>query len=209
MRNFMKPNIFLIYLFLVSSCGKGQDEIGRNNFNSTYYNSETFQAEDLRYDFKIPAAQKHYEEGRRFYEEKEFTKAIESYKSSLQIEKKSGTYNELGMTYRTIKDSVNSINTFKEGIRSSANSWSLYFNLANTYAAVGDYENAKKYFEQIITKTDQKFWKEYSYLNLSAIYYNERDIDKAKEFLEKSKNIQNNEKFEKLYNSIKQKVESY
>ena len=205
----MKPNIFLICLFSLLSCGKGEKKTEIKNYNPTYYKSDTFQAEDLKYDFKIPKARKYYEEGRKFYLQKEFAKSIDSYKKSLQIEKKSGTYNELGITYRVIKDYPNSINSFEEGIENSKNSWSLYFNLANTYSAMGDYENSKKYLEQIITKTDSEFWKEYSYLHLSAIYYNDHDIVKAKEFLKKPKKIEENEEFKELFNSIKDRIESY
>ncbi|MFN8363522.1 MAG: hypothetical protein U0T85_08025 [Cloacibacterium normanense] len=70
--------ILILLLILLSSCNKSQSE--NQNYNSKYYSTKTFQSDDLNYDFKVPQARKLYEEGRKYYEDKEFNKAIEFYK---------------------------------------------------------------------------------------------------------------------------------
>ena len=199
--------ILILLLILLSSCNKSQSE--NQNYNSKYYSTKTFQSDDLNYDFKVPQARKLYEEGRKYYEDKEFNKAIESYKNSLKFEKLSGTYNELGIAYRTINDYTNSVNTYLEGINNFKDSWSIYFNLANVYAKMGDYENSKKYLEIILNKTDSQFWKDYTNLHLATIYYNDHKIEKAREYMSKIKKLQNNPTFTDLHNSIKQRIDSY
>ena len=61
--------ILILLLILLSSCNKSQSE--NQNYNSKYYSTKTFQSDDLNYDFKVPQARKLYEEGRKYYEDKE------------------------------------------------------------------------------------------------------------------------------------------
>ena len=196
---------FLLFLLTLSfvSCEKKADA----NYNKHYYSkTQIFEPDDYDRPFQNKEAEKLFKDGVESYADKQFLKAENEYKKSLKIEPHPNTYNELGICLRATNRINESLESFQNAIKLDSTFSTAYFSLANLYAKMNDYKSAERITLMMINNANEKFWKSYGYLNLSAIYNNQKDINKAKIFLDSAKDLENIEEFRDLYRNLRDTI---
>ncbi len=114
---------------------------------------------------------------------KNYDKAIEFYKKSLEIKKDfSFSLQKLGTLYAKKGDFKKAINFYKKAIDAGSGDIDIYYNYGVCQINLGDSIKAKDYMEKVI-KLDPGYAD--AYYQLGLIYLNLGDMGKAKEFLNK------------------------
>ena len=138
----------------------------------------------------LQLAKKHYLDGLKYFEDSLATKGL--YKAHL--------YSSLGVVLANQKDLESSQEHYQEALKIfkkfQGNGYVdiaiIYSNIANNYTNLGEYDKAKEYHEKAIDLVNSKGlenelpWK---YFNLGATYLDNKEYQKALEYLAKSERI--------------------
>jgi tetratricopeptide (TPR) repeat protein len=82
-------------------------------------------------------------EGNKYFETKDYVRAIEAYKKAISVRPSSEAYNALGVTYDALKQYSNAVSAFQEAIRIKPDDHESHYNLAAVYAEMGEYEKSE------------------------------------------------------------------
>jgi tetratricopeptide (TPR) repeat protein len=105
-------------------------------------------------------------------------------------------YFNVGCILSDLNKEQEAIELYKTCIEINPNYYSVYYNCAYSQFQIKDYDEALKNFEKaIIYDEEQKF---YAYYYIGLIYKETREIEKAKEYLEKAKALGNKDAEEEL-----------
>ncbi|MBF0556388.1 MAG: tetratricopeptide repeat protein [Nitrospirae bacterium] len=113
-------------------------------------------------------AQKHILKGDRFAREKNYDKAIESYKKSLEYDPRcSSTYQGIGLLYEIKQNTDEAIDNYIMATSINPNLDKAHFRLGLLYYRKNEFKNAIKYFSKALKKgysvSESHFWRAKSY----------------------------------------------
>lgn len=115
------------------------------------------------------------------YGDKEnFEKAIEYLKIVINLDSEDFVaYNDLGSIYESLKQYDKAIDYLNKSININSKYYLAYFNLGVVYKALGYYEKAINNYKESAKYSDSRF----NYLNMSAIFIEQKEYDKAIDIL--------------------------
>lgn len=87
-------------------------------------------------------AEAYYEQGKKYLEAKEYTKAIEAYKKAIALQPVSAAYKDLGNAYSSLKQYSEAVAAYKQAVRLKPDNAVALFGLGLAYIELEQYENA-------------------------------------------------------------------
>jgi len=109
-------------------------------------------------------------EGDKFYDAKDYVKAIESYKKAIARRPSSYAYNGLGLSYDALKQYTNAVSATEEAIRLEPGDSQLHYNLAFVLIHMEAYEKAEGPIREAL-RLQPDF---VDAINLQGVVYNKR-----------------------------------
>ena len=118
----------------------------------------------------------YYEIGVLFYLENDIQQAINSFTSSINLNKDARTFNDRASCYRVLGDNELAIKDYITAIALNSELAFIYNNLASTYRKIGDTTKALSYYTLALSKDSNYVL---AYNNRGGLYIDENNIEAA------------------------------
>lgn len=140
--------------------------------------------------------------GNVYFENQEYDKAIESYKTSLSLKEDYNSLVSIGNTYALKKDFRSAMEFYQKAVRMKPNLPLAHFNIGLLYSQTGSLKQAMNAYNNAI-KADAKFAD--AYRNLGIIYYMNNEYAEALKYFSSYLELSNDEAAKK---SVQQDVDN-
>ena len=194
----MRVNIinFLILIFIISSCD--------NNKKLNYIDLE----DNITQKIVDENALIYFDKGENYLKESKFDSAIVNYKKSLNFEKNTLTYNQIGVCEDFKKNIDKAIEFYQFGIEADTTYYTNYLNLAKCYIAKKELETAEKHLLKVIENNSSKYSVALANLHLTIVYFNQnRDCSEIIKQFKKAGILKDDDKMSDFYQFSNNKIE--
>jgi len=170
----------------------GIEAIKQEDYNEAIFNFE----QALMLDDDLEQDKIYFSLGNAYYYKKEYDRAIEAYKRSIDINPDYKVYNNIGITYAKKENYKQAINYYKKSIVNNPNNSNSFYNLALSYKKINDCKNALKNYKKAL-KYDKNSY--FSYINIGNIYFDVNKYESAIKYYKKAIRI-DDKKYQAYYN---------
>ncbi|MCD4793285.1 MAG: tetratricopeptide repeat protein [Bacteroidales bacterium] len=134
---------------------------------------------------------KTFNNGIKFFELKEYKKAIENFKKTIEINPNdSVTFYNIGVAYDKLKEYKKAVNNYKKAIEINPNDDNIFYNIGGVYDELKEYKKAIECYKNAI-KINPKH--NLAYNNIGSIYGELKEYKKAIENFKKAIEINPND----------------
>lgn len=194
----LKITQLLILIFIISSCQK--------NKKLNYIDLE----DNITQKIVNENALIYFNKGENYLAESKFDSAIINYKKSLNFEKNTLTYNQIGVCEDFKKNTDKAIEYYKLGIQADTTYYTNYLNVAKCYISKKELTTAEKYLIKVIENNSSKYSVTLANLHLTVVYFNQnRDCSEIIKQFKKVEILKNDNKMSDFYQFCANKVKKH